>query len=302
MKKLNSILLSTFLGVFIVLTTVSPVLAASKSKTSVTTVTTSTTGTVVPVALTQADAGLMNSVLASAQQSAGEAVTTPPVLTLIPDPNKAVNGQSSNAPLTFLSMNGNNLEFNVTSWLDATTQSQTNVLTAFIDSLQKSGISSQDQQQVISTMEAQDSSIQQMMIPIVLQGTKANIYGGMKFIAPFLPVLDVITGIGVVVIMLLLVLSSVVDIVFIGLPIFRNQIQEKKSMFLISHDAQLVVKQSESEVGSSGSFGNVYLMYIKKRIVTYLLISFCILWLVFGEVGGIISFIFNLTGGGLSSP
>lgn len=265
---------------------------------------------VVSIALTSADASAMTGVITQTAQNLNGSVTT--YVPVVPDPQKLqVSGGVQPAKDTELLYMGasNTLEFNVTAWQDATSQSQTAALTDFIKAMQQSSVSQQGQQDVINQMEAQDNSIQQMLIPIIMQGTSANLYTAMRVVAPFLPAVNLILGIGAFAIMLFLMLSTVVDLSFIGLPIFRESINRRSDdrngggtrIPFVSHDAVSVVNETELDVGSAGGYKNVYLLYFKRRVITYIILSICILYLVVGELGGVVAWLLHMVNGTLAS-
>lgn len=197
------------------------------------------------------------------------------------------------------------ITFNQTVFDNATEKSKREAMKVFVSAMQDSQMSSQGQQNVIDSFAASDSRVSTMLIPLVMDSTSADVYTAMKWIAPFLPVLRVILGIGAVVIFLLLFTSTVVDLCFIGIPFMRDRMNEKgegrsngRAPFL-SIEAQSVVKEAESSLDSSGGYKNVYLMYFKRRAWTYVVLSFCVLYLVVGELGGLIAFLMNLGSGTL---
>jgi hypothetical protein len=199
----------------------------------------------------------------------------------------------------------NKIIFNQTTFENATDKSKREAMKTFVKAMQDSEMSDQGQKNVIDTFAASDNKVSTMLIPLVMDSTSADVYTAMKWIAPFLPVLRVILGIGAIVIFLLLFVSSVVDLCFIGIPFMRERISEKgegrssgRAPFL-SIEAQSVVKEAESSLDSSGGYKNVYLMYFKRRAWTYIVLSFCVLYLVVGELGGLIAFLLNLGSGTL---
>lgn len=127
----------------------------------------------------------------------------------------------------------------------------------------------------------------------------ADIAGAMSWFAPFSGVVGLILGVGVVIIMVLLIFSTIMDLVYIGIPMAQLAMnskagkEDKEHPFGVSIDAVKVVQ--EKNEGTAG--GNVYLKYFKRRILTYIILAICILYLVSGSLGGLISALLDMVGG-----
>lgn len=127
----------------------------------------------------------------------------------------------------------------------------------------------------------------------------ADINGAMGWFAPFQGVVGLILGVLVVILMVLLIASTVLDLVYIGLPTARMAMTSKAegsgkdTPFGISSDALRIV--NEKEQGNGG--GNVYLKYFKSRILTYIILAVCILYLVSGQIGNLIGSLLNMVSG-----
>lgn len=195
------------------------------------------------------------------------------------------------------------VEFDKQVFDNATDKSRREVMSYFIRALQSSGVSDQSQQVIIDNLNARSPEISRMLIPMVMDSTSADIYTAMKWIGPFLPVVRVIFGVGAILVTLFLTASTIADLCFIGLPVAREAInnrQEQKGggkIPFISADAISVVREIESSLDSSGGYKNAYVLYFKRRILTYIILSICLLYLVVGELGGLISWLLELGSG-----
>lgn len=201
-----------------------------------------------------------------------------------------------------IATDGSTITFNNENFQNATERSRKDAMGAFIEGMQNSPVSQQTQQNVVDTMSTIDDDVSRMLIPLVFDSTKADIFTAMAWIAPFLPIIRAVFGLGAILIILLLVGSTIVDLAFIGLPIARESMQNKGEQKggkipLVSMDAVSVVKETESGVDSSGGYKNVYVLYFKRRILTYLILAICILYLVVGELGGLIAWLLTLGSG-----
>lgn len=192
-----------------------------------------------------------------------------------------------------------NLIFYPETFKYATDASKKEALSIFINGLQSSSVSAQTQNNIIDQLNASSSEVSKMLIPLVMDATSADLYTAMKFLKPILPIVRVIFGIGAIVISLFLIGTTIVDLCFIGLPVARERLQARQDerggrIPFVSSDAVSVVRDVESSLESAGTYKNAYLLYFKRRILTYIILSICILYLVVGELGGLISWILTL--------
>jgi hypothetical protein len=211
-------------------------------------------------------------------------------------------GSSLIQKLVTLSSDGKGLVFNNKSFANATEKSRKDALGFFVRELQKSDVSEQTQQRVFDEMSRADSDVSRMLIPLVMSSTSADLYTAMKWVSPFLPILRLVFGIGAFCIFIFLMGSTIVDLAFIGLPIARESLQNKGEQKggkvpFVSSDAMSVIKETESALDSSGGYKNAYLIYFKRRALTYIILSVCVLYLVVGELGGLIGWLLSLGSG-----
>lgn len=225
----------------------------------------------------------------------GTVVANLPKVTL--DPQKSEEGTST----TMFSQANGGLVFHKDVYEAATDQSKRVVFKEFTTKLQASSVSNQGQTRIFEVLQDSDRSIQKLMLPLVIESTSADIYGGWKIIKPIIPTVRVIFGVLAIGIILGLILSTILDLVFIGLPVARDKIQNSddgKGIFIIkwvTTDAKSVIIESESD--NSGGYTNPYLIYLKRRATTYVIISICILYLVVGEMAGVIDWLLSLGSG-----
>jgi hypothetical protein len=195
------------------------------------------------------------------------------------------------------------IEFKIENFRSATEKSRSRALATFVTELQDSAVSGQTQKNIMDTMNAMDKDVSLLLLPIVMQATSADVYTAMKWVAPLLSIVRVILGVGAVLITIFLVGSTVLDMAFIGLPFARNWMDDRASENgnqkpkFVTNEALSAVKQTEASLDSSGGYKNAYLIYFKLRIVTYIILSICLLYLVLGEIGGLIAWLLKLGSG-----
>lgn len=138
------------------------------------------------------------------------------------------------------------------------------------------------------------------LLTSLFANTKADLFTAMKWFSPFQGTVGLILGIGVIFIILLLIASTTFDLVYIGLPMARNVMdgkadqQGKERPFGVSTDAVRVVNENESDKGSGG---NMYVAYFKKRVITYIILAICILYLVSGQLSNVIGWLLGQVSG-----
>lgn len=199
------------------------------------------------------------------------------------------------------------LKFNNTAFESGTEKSRKAALKAFVTGIQDSPIQQQSQQQIMDDLALVNSDVSRLLIPMVMDSTSADLFTAMKWLAPILPIIRVIFGVGAILITIFLIGSTIVDLCFIGLPIAREGLQSRGDangngggsgkVPFVSADAVSVIKETESALDSSGGYKNAYVMYFKRRVLTYIIISICLLYLVLGELGGLIGWILGLGDG-----
>lgn len=138
----------------------------------------------------------------------------------------------------------------------------------------------------------------------ILFNNGADIMSALTWFMPFQGGFSTVLGVGVIIVICLLLLSTVLDLVYIGLPTARMAMnanvesKDKEIPFGISTDALRIVQQQTQTGGDGGkSQGNPYLQYFKKRFLTYIILAVCILYLLSGQIGGLISGLLNLASG-----
>ena len=210
------------------------------------------------------------------------------------------NGTSSDL-FTYSKVDGK-IVFNDYNFAQATAKSQKATVGEFVKALQDSGVSSQSQQKVVSEMGAVNDDVNRLLVPLMLDSTQADIFTAMGIVNPIMPSVRVIIGIVALLVAIALVFFTAVDLFFIGLPIGRSMIEStgengNKKPMLVSWDAVSVIRETESSLDSSGGYKNAYGVYFKRRVVTYIILSFCLIVLVAGEMGQVIAWIMNLGSG-----
>lgn len=122
----------------------------------------------------------------------------------------------------------------------------------------------------------------------VLSNTKPDFVTANKIYEPFSGIMSTVIALITIVFMAFLVLSMAADLAYITLPFVRGK-DEGKDSKMFSHPARSSVKEAEGEQG--GGQKEALWLYLKKRILQLVVLGFCILLLVSGEVFGFVGMI-----------
>lgn len=188
------------------------------------------------------------------------------------------------------------------AWNSIKQKERTKAMKTFVDELQKNSDVDEDALHTfINDIQEQDSSVGSIMLPMIMEGTKADLYQAYQIVKPFLDVLNIVLGVGCVLLILLLFASTVMDLAYIGLPVWRESQANKgngKNPFGVSYEAITTVQEVEKGIGGGdGGYKNAYIVYFKRRALTYIVLALCIMYLICGGISGIIAFVLSLTSG-----
>lgn len=193
---------------------------------------------------------------------------------------------------------GKTLEFYQDDFVNADQKEAKKVLEGLVEGLRTSSISKNTQQNIMTAIQESDSKVASMMVPLIFDNSQADLFSAYKILQPFFRVLSVLLGIGAYIIIIMLLASTVIDLLYIGLPVFREKAdeKEKKHPFGVSYEALTTVKEVEAGLSES-NYRNAYILYFKRRALSYIVLGICILYLIAGQLGGIITFVLNLVSG-----
>lgn len=150
------------------------------------------------------------------------------------------------------------------------------------------------------------------MVAALFQDTKADMFSALRLFQPFNGIVGTLLGICVLALVVLLIGSTALDMAYINFPIARNFMYGKdkegggdknggaKKPWGITADAWSVVNECEGGGGSSGGDGkykNANIAYFKRRIITYIVVSIMILYLLSGQLAGLIGWLMSLVSG-----
>lgn len=170
------------------------------------------------------------------------------------------------------------------------------IITDFVEHLSSWEISNLSRQAIYTSIsQGIDDSIA-AYIPEIMEVTTADLAAAYAWYLPFSGVVGTILGIGVIILVLFLVFSSVIDLLYLGMPAMADFIdtgnEGLKKLLIVSNEARLAHKEVVM-----GNKSNIYLLYLKRRWWTIILISICILYLISGQLGGLVSWFMRVAEG-----
>lgn len=192
--------------------------------------------------------------------------------------------------------------FDETKFNTLEAKSQQAFVTDLMRELKSAKYSSTITQEFSDGLSAADSNIANLLIPFVFDDLGADMATAYKWVAPVLNTLRVILGVLAIGVLLILVISTILDCCYIGLPIAREFANKNnpdaigKKPFLISYDAYKTINEAESQM-TGGEYKNPFGVYFKRRAVTYIILALCLFYLVAGEMSGLISWLLSMVSG-----
>lgn len=216
---------------------------------------------------------------------------------------KSKTGDSSTPRVALFKFDGTTLTFSAENFKAGNDKEVKKAMTAFMNKLKETSMSADTQQEIMTQIQASDPKVAPLMMSLIFD-TGADMYTAYKWLSPFLQVLRVVFGVGAILIILLLLGSTIMDLCYIGLPVWREAQAEKsgtnghsssKKPFGVSYDALATVKEVEEHFAEG--YKNAYIVYFKRRALTYIVLAVSVLYLVVGELGGLISWVLSLASG-----
>ena len=150
------------------------------------------------------------------------------------------------------------------------------------------------QQDIMSQIQESDNDVATVMIPLIFDESKADLFTTYKWLFPFLQILSCIWYGAVAIV-------CVNRFNYYGFSIYRtsvwrgNKLIRVKRILLVYPMKQLRQINEEKNLGDGGY--QMHLTILKEEALTYVVLAICLLYLIVGELGGLISWILNLASG-----
>lgn len=138
----------------------------------------------------------------------------------------------------------------------------------------------------------------------ILKDTKPDYVRARSIYQPFSGIIGTILGLGAILILALLGIVTVSDLAYIVLPMYRGLMGDADSgsrdgmaKFLVSTEAVTSVRDAEQGDSGSGGYKHAVGIYLKRRIVSLIILGFALLYLVQGQIFTLVGYILDLVSG-----
>lgn len=205
------------------------------------------------------------------------------------------SGNGSDYTCLFMVYEGEGSEeafyFNRAFYTDLSKKDKKKVIKTFTEELKNAPqIKSADMQIIHNALKEVDDKYITSAIADLLNSSQEGMLSAVVLLKPLTGPIGTLLGIVAILMVLFMVLTTVIDFVYIGLP-FADKTGGEKPKFM-SRDAYKALQEN-----TNGSTSNVYWGYLKKRFLTYLITIICILYLVSGGFGDLFLTISDTFGG-----
>lgn len=183
------------------------------------------------------------------------------------------------------------IEVNMAEYNDFKAEKQQKVMQAALKAIQDSDLSRPMKNKVYNDLCALDEPITSLVRQLN-DDVRADFYGAYTWFKPFTGPIGILLGFVSMGIFTILALSIVTDMAYINISIVQDFLTERKGgkgkPILVSLEAWNAVKEAESKIGSGG-YVNPNMIFLKHKTSQYIIISICLLYLVSGDLFGVIA-------------
>lgn len=199
------------------------------------------------------------------------------------------------------------IEFNDVNFKKLGDRTKEIILQNFEDEIKKSSISDQGKQYIYNEIRYYYDYDTRLIQENVVEKVLPNMFLGYEFVQPAFGVVSTILGCICIVIIMSLVASVILDVMYMQVPVFRektfqatqrggggrfsfirNRTQLERPWF-ISYEAAYANKVALESNGTK----NALVLYLLYRSVTFIVVSFCIIFLMTGMFMGVVQWIWD---------
>lgn len=160
-------------------------------------------------------------------------------------------------------------------------EQKSRVMQYALENLKDSGISTMASNKIYNFIQSQDESTASLVRQLS-NDVNADFAEAYMMFKPFSGVLGVILGVFAIAIFVTLTLMIVVDLSYIVIPTIQDFLtQPQGKPKFVSNEAWYAVKEVDSENHSNK---NVLVVYFKKKVLQFVALSICILYLLSGQI------------------
>lgn len=205
---------------------------------------------------------------------------------------------------TLMTLENDTLVIDTIGFKEGNSKELQQIVARFVKAMQLSEISEDRQQALMTEIQDTSTEVAGLLIAAVYADTKGDMYSAMKVMNPFMEALKLVLGLGAILLIFVLTLSTLIDLVYIGVPVWRNHAAAKEGdkgtggtkPAGVTYEALTTVKEIEADM-EAGNYKNAYLIYFKRRATTYIVLGVSLVYLIGGGLGGVITAILHLVSG-----
>lgn len=162
------------------------------------------------------------------------------------------------------------------------------VMHEFVAALKSQVVNTADTQVIYNSLKEADDKFINAEVAALLNSSGASMYSAFYYLRPFTSKIGLVLGIITILLILLMLVSTVLDLALLsGLADFLNADMSKRPKFM-SLDAYKALKIA------TDTNSNVYWVYFKRRVWTYVIFAFCIIYLASGKIGDLFVSLFDM--------
>lgn len=181
--------------------------------------------------------------------------------------------------------------FNRAFYKDLSSRDKKTVMRTFTEYMKNTpDVKAADLQKISNALNEVNDKYVTQAISDMLNSSGTGMLSAAVALKPILTPISTFLGIVAILMCLMMVVTTVVDIIYISLP-FADKTKGEKPKFM-SRDAYKALQECVD-----GSTSQVYVQYFKKRFLTYMLTIVCVVYLVIGGFGDLFSNIIDLFSG-----
>lgn len=205
-----------------------------------------------------------------------------------------------------LQNSGGVLTFEPENFINETDKKQKQLVKNFMTAVIDADLSAEGTTSIMDALNSDeriDMSI--YLIPYMFDEMRGDVIGGAQFISPLLPVINIVIGIGALIILALLIVHTVYDLLIIVVPFLRSKVIDKSNSSgstkdggrpaFVSEAAWSAIKEAEASIsGNDGSYKSALWTYFKRRLPEYVVMVIVIAFLVLGGFGNLVQALLSL--------
>lgn len=196
-------------------------------------------------------------------------------------------------------------ESSVEKFKGMTNKEQKTVIKNFMRELSASTMSVDGTAAITEALcSAEGIDMNTLLLPYVFDETKGDILGASKAVTPIIPVISFLFGLGAIIILMLVFVSTIIDITVMSSSLIQGKVLEnadgnKKPIWLSAAAYASIKNQAEGTDGNSkgSKYKSPYVTYIFGRIQDYIAVAAALIFLVLGGFGSFMGSFFQLLSG-----